>query len=170
MSQPLLVSANLAQEAVESVLPAIRYAISHKIVVRPNAHIVVGNPAYQRRPNLTFDTWSADGGILYEMPVGEPDEPGLILTPIARIKAYMAWRDQMSTREMISLRPDLIRPGDVRHAGGVVEHDWAVGISGFQAELDEAYARMILSMGWALFHRGNGINPTKGHFCEKQPD
>ncbi len=167
MSQPLLVSVDLARKAVEAVLPAIQYAIEHRLAAR-TAHIVVGNPAFARRDGLTVETWSAEGGILYELPIGQPEESNRLSLPrLARIKTYMAWRDRMATREMLSYRPDLIRIGDICHGGGVVEQDWAVGISGFQADLDEAYGRMILAMGWALLHRESAIIAPKAHFYRR---
>jgi hypothetical protein len=169
MSQPLLVSANQAQEAVEAVLPSVRYAIARRIAVGSGAHIVVGNPAFARRDDLTVEAWIAEGGILYELTLGETAIRGLPLRDIVRIKAFMAWRDEMDTRQMLSFRPDLICPGDIRHAGGVVENNWAVGVGGFQALLDEAFARMILAMGWALVHRDGAVLAPKGHFFQEKP-
>lgn len=69
---------------------------------------------------------------------------------IARGKADITARTGLPSREVQLLRPELLRPTDVKYWGSVIGGDVVVAVSGVQPWYDEAIATSILALVRAL--------------------
>jgi hypothetical protein len=101
-------------------------------------HVVVMNPA------LTPADASFEDAILYEASFGrarstwDADYAGF-----ARAKARLSWRTGMSSRALQLEQPQRLQSGDTTLWGSVAVDGIVVGISGAEAEYDEALAGAV---------------------------
>lgn len=67
----------------------------------------------------------------------------------AEAKCLLAYRTEMSTREVALLYPTLLLPGDIVYPGGIYYRGIAVGVSGVDNWDDERFAFQIAVELWA---------------------
>lgn len=84
---------------------------------------------------------NVEGKIVHEVVIGS--ERGKRFARVARKKAEMSAREQMSTRDIIA--QGRLRPGDTKWPGGIWHPGLsiAVGVSGIYSRQDEVLAKLI---------------------------
>lgn len=129
---------DLVKEAVKMVNPTIVHLLrSDRTGGRKSLYVVVARKGIELF--LYQEGFGADKS---EWPYPFDD--------IARAKAKQAKRTGMVGRTLLRDAPWLIKPGDTRYVGAVVEHGLVVAASGLQDHLDEMVSWMVLNAIKAL--------------------
>lgn len=148
-SVSFLLSADLANKAIDMVMPSILAMMESKQFKRPELHIVVMNPG--KHPWNTDDPSNA---ILVERTIGNPDGWEKPYGQIARAKAITSWRTGLPTRDVVQTMPYLLTANedwsDSVYPGSAVLFGIAVGASGVQSWYDEFVSYMVAAACRAL--------------------
>ncbi len=124
---------NLVAEAVEIVRPTIKkFLQSGRTGGRHDLYLVVLKPGSEE--------------ILYETFFSYPKSWKYPFDKIAIAKALQCKRTGMVGRNVLKDAPWLMKPGDARYAGGVIENGLVVAASGVQDHFDEMISWMVLSV------------------------
>lgn len=135
-----LLTAELADKAINLVLPAIDAAYTHQVINRLHLHIVVLNPT----------SIALEGAILVERSIGDTNVWAHPYDRIARSKAMVTWRTGLPSHEVLALAPHLYVEGDVRYGGSTNLNGIVVACSGVQSHFDQMIAQWIASACYAL--------------------
>lgn len=147
-----LLTREVAQQAVEFVLPAVMRLIEGKTFKRGDLHIVIAKVGLI--PNsMAFTLWCEEG-ILYEHSIGDRGAWYLDFGHIARSKCYLSWRHGMSTQMLQARAPYLLELGDTVYYGSAVSDELVVACSGVQPYFDQMISSWVLEACRALCIQG----------------
>ena len=140
MTKAFFLPVEQAREAFEAfVLPGIQLAMRDEHVNRKHLHVVVLDPCIPY-------TEGAELPILFEYSIGNRVDwecwHNKTFDDFARGKALISWRTGLSSREVVLMKPHLLRPGDVNLYGSAVVGGVVTGVSGVQPFFDEMFASM----------------------------
>lgn len=123
----------LVSEAVEILRPTIEaFLQSTRTGGRPNLHLVVLQPG--------------EAVFLYETSFGNnPRTWKHDFDDFARAKALICQRTGLVGRTVLNDAPWLLKKGDTRYVGGVIENGLVVAVSGVQDHFDEMISWLVLS-------------------------
>ena len=141
----LLLNKELAQAAVDAVMPAISALMHdrHSPLKRKTACILVANPSVIPTSPEMRDEWVEAGGILHRHDIGDNWE--YPFDKIATSKLHLSMLYRMSTREIQFNQPWLTENGDTSYYGSVYCDGLAVACSGVQPYFDEMISEWVLS-------------------------
>lgn len=138
-----ILTLEVAQQAVNAVLPSIQSLVRTNVLKRESLHIVIGEPAFTDRRDPSFERWQS-GGILLQHSIGDPSQWQRPYDEFARRKCYQSWRWEMTMRQMLSEYRYLLQPGDAVYEGSAISRNLVVGVSGVQQHFDHMIAHWIL--------------------------
>jgi hypothetical protein len=153
-SDPGVVDAALAREAVERVLPMLSKAMKDREVSGMGfGAITVLNPRILAGGQACFED-----AILLEHAIGDRRKWDADYARFARAKARLSWESGCDSR-LMQARPHLLKAGE-RPLGGAVAFDGlVVAVSGAQPWYDEAFALALAAMLRALAQREQASSP-----------
>jgi len=132
-----------AFEAMRFVSPIASELI--RLHDKKGLHIVVADPRVKAGA-MDLQQWIGTGGILLEHSIGERKEWHKNYQDIARAKTFLSAREGLSTREIQTLRPYLLEPGDTTYFGSAHRHGVTVGTSGHFPTIDEMISEVVLDV------------------------
>ena len=146
MGESFFLTKELAQEAVEVVMPAIMNMMAQGKVNRRDLAIVILDPG------VLFVAGQSrfDRAILYKHSIGNPSGWGDHYDDIAAGKAAVTWMTGLPSHMVQQLAPHLYSEGDVRHGGSANLMGIIVACSGVESFFDQMFAEMIASACRAL--------------------
>ncbi len=133
----------MAARAVKLVLIVVLAAMKTVLLKRKHLHIVILDPRMTRNNSKMPVT-------LYEFSMGRKQDWAHKYDVYARAKARATWREELSTREIVTQYPHLLRAGDTTYFGSVYRHGFVVACSGVEEWFDEWVAGMIADTCYAL--------------------
>lgn len=143
----LFLTRKLAEEAVQTVLPAIMELMKAR-AKRAHLHIVVLDP--------TIKPWNStfEDAVLYEHPIGNPQDWMHDYMTIARGKAQQGWRTQLPNGLMQLNAAVLLEKGDVKYTSCYVDavSGMTVGCSGIQGYFDYLIGGLVAIACLQLAH------------------
>lgn len=159
-----LLTRDVAQRAVEFVLPAIARLIETKVLRRGDLHIVVANPTFRSDADeedhlpgagsvSVRRLWN-EKGILYEHSLGDRSLWQFPFDKIARSKCYLSWYYNMPTQVLQTRAPHLLRVGETVYYGSAVSDGLVVACSGVQPYFDQMISGWVLEACRALCIQG----------------
>jgi hypothetical protein len=127
--------------ALDALEPAFLRIVADEAASFEHAlHVVVMNP--QASPGQC----DFDEAILLERSFGEPAHWQADYAHYARAKARLAWREGMTTSDLVDGAPARLRLGDLVVPGAVRRYGLTVGASGAQPWFDAACAAMVIEL------------------------
>lgn len=150
--RPYFLTEEVAREAVEMVMPAIRACIANGKFNRSHFHIgIVAGPGPGEVADRGFNAFSQDV-ILYELSEGANSDWEYPFDRYARTKAHMSWLTGQDTADLKN-HPELLRLGDTHYAGGINRGGVVVAVSGFKDYDDHLVAEWIAAAIVAICRR-----------------
>lgn len=146
-----LLTAEVAQKAVEFLLPAIKQLMDSSVFKRDDLHIVIAKPLF---PDNRDEVDWHESGILYEYSMGDREKWEYQFQAIARAKCYMSWRTGMSTQMLQVRAPHLLQKCDTVFYGSAVSDGLVVACSGVQPFYDQMISHWVLEACRALCIQG----------------
>jgi len=134
-----ILTPDLASRAVDIVVPAILMTMKTGLAKRSDLHLVIGDPAFLSRDDISYEEWVAMG-IAYERSLSDPSHWEYPYQEIARRKAYLSWRYQMPTQHLQSSCPYLLTAGDTIYYGSYYSDGLPVAASGVEPYWDQMFA------------------------------
>lgn len=142
-----VLDASAARRAVQLALPMLTASLDDVGVGESGCmHVVVMDPG------SPYGTCDFEAAILYEHSLPARDRWDADYAYYARGKAKLAWRTGLDTSLLVSHAPHLLRHGDMRLGGGIVEHGIVVAASGANPWFDDAFARSVACLLRAVAH------------------
>ena len=134
-----VLTSELASRAVDLVIPAIQMTMETGLAKRSDLHIVIGDPAFLPRDDISYELWVAIG-IVYERSLTLPDNWEYPYQEIARHKAYLSWKYQMPTQILQTRAPHILCTGDTIYYGSYYADLLSVAASGVEPYFDQMFA------------------------------
>lgn len=150
--RPYFLTEQVAKEAVEMVMPAIRACIADGTFNRPHFHItIVAGPGPTEVVDRGFDAFTQDV-VLYEVSEGDKKAWEYPFDRYARTKAHMSWLTGLDTMDLKN-HPEMLRLGDTYYAGGINRNNVVVAVSAFKDYDDHLVAEWIAAAITAICRR-----------------
>jgi len=139
-----LVDARIAAEAIALAEPTLKALLAAPGVSGERVlHIVVLDPALPHGAR-------AEGAVLHEHSIGDPQRWGADYAGYARAKAALAWRLQRDSQQVQDDSPHLLVRGDTLLGGGIARKGLVIGVSGAHPWYDAACAGIVAELILAL--------------------
>lgn len=146
-SSSVLLTKEVARQAVNITMPAIEQFLQGSIPKRGDLHLVVLDPTvpYQPEPKDLFAE-----AILHEYWFGDPGQWKFPFRDFARDKAKLSWRTGYSSRHIQQTCPALYTAIDIKYGGSIVYNGIIVAASGVEPYFDEMIADWVAITCWGL--------------------
>lgn len=119
----------LADNAIDLVRESIKQAL--ELFGRSQLYIIVAD--------------KGTGDIITERSIGAPNEKMSRYAALALNKAQLSARTGLSSREVLTMQREALRPGDPKYYGSAIHGDIVVGCSGAQQWWDHTFASWVLA-------------------------
>lgn len=137
-------AATIGTKAIAVMRPSIELMMAHCLVKRTHLYIMVAEIAPEFSSGYILRAYES---------FGYPSDWEHPYDEIARGKTRISARTGLSSREVHTMRPHLLVPGDVKYWGNAIGPPFIVSCSGVEPWFDEAISNAVLGLCKALTQR-----------------